>query len=72
MTKKQFKQLKVGHEVILNGLCRLDIGTRCKVTYICDDRIWVEPIEGKLNAKYSNMDLLHNRPRENRVKKKRL
>ena len=57
MTKKQFKQLKVGHEVILNGLCRLDIGTRCKVTYICDDRIWVEPIEGKLNAKSSLTDM---------------
>ena len=57
MTKKQFKQLKVGNEVILNGLCRLDIGTRCKVIYICDDRIWVEPIEGKLNAKYSLTDM---------------
>ena len=57
MTKKQFKQLKVGHEVILNGLCRLDTGTRCKVTYIRDDRIWVEPIEGTLKAKYSLTDM---------------
>ncbi len=57
MTKKQFKQLKVGHEVILNGLCRMDTGTRCKVTYICDDRIWVEPIEGALKAKYSLTDM---------------
>lgn len=57
MTKKQFKRLKVSHEVTLNGICRLDIGTRCKVTYICDDRIWVEPIEGKLNTKYSLTDM---------------
>lgn len=51
MTKKQFHTLAIGDEVYLNGRCRLDVGTRCKVTYICDDRIWVESIEGELKAK---------------------
>ena len=45
MTKKQFNTLAVGDEVYLNGRCRTDVGTKCKVTYICDDRIWVEPID---------------------------
>lgn len=53
MTKKQFNTLAIGDEVYLNGRCRIDVGTRCKVTYICDDRIWVEPINGKLEANYS-------------------
>lgn len=53
MTKQQFTNLKVGDEVFLNGLCRMDVGTKCKVTYICDDRIWVEPIKGELKAEYS-------------------
>lgn len=51
MTKKQFNTLAVGDEVYLNGRCRIDVGTKCKVIYICDDRIWVEPIEGELKAK---------------------
>ena len=53
MTKKQFNTLTIGDEVYLNGLCRMDIGTKCKVTYICDDRIWVEPIKNRLKAKCS-------------------
>ena len=57
MTNKQFNTLTIGDEVYLNGLCRMDIGTRCKVTYICDDRIWVEPIEGELKANYSLGDM---------------
>lgn len=51
MTKKQFSTLAVGDEVYLNGRCRMDSGTKCKVTYICDDRIWVKPVEGALKAK---------------------
>ena len=39
MTKKQFNTLAIGDEVYLNWLCRMDVGARCKVTYICDDRI---------------------------------
>ena len=53
MTKRQFEKLKLGDEVILNGLCRMDAGTRCKVTYICDDHIWIEPVKGELKAEYS-------------------
>ena len=48
MTNKQFNTLTIGDKVYLNGLCRMDIGTRCKVTYICEDRIWVETIDGEL------------------------
>ena len=57
MTNKQFNALKIGDEVYLNGLCRMDIGTRCKVTYICEDRIWVEPIDGELKSNYSLGDM---------------
>ena len=53
MTKKQFNTLEIGDEHRLNRLCRMDVGTKCKVTYICDDRIWVKPIEGELKANYS-------------------
>lgn len=53
MTKRQFTKLKIGDEVCLNGLCRMDAGVRCKITYICDDRIWIKPITGKLKAEYS-------------------
>ena len=57
MTKKQFNTLAIGDEVYLNGLCQTDVGTRCKVTYICDDRIWVEPIDGELKANHSLGDM---------------
>lgn len=48
MTKRQFSKLKEGDLVVLNGMCRQNVGMRCKVTYICDDRLWVEPINGEL------------------------
>ena len=57
MTKKQFNTLAIGDEVYLNRRCRIDVGTRCKVTYICGDRIWVEPIDTKLKANYSFGDM---------------
>lgn len=47
MTKRQFEKLKKGDIVTLNGLCRQNAGLKCEVTYICDDRIWVKPIDGK-------------------------
>lgn len=50
MTKKQFNTLKIGDEVYLNGMCRMDIGTKCIVIYICDDRIWVKSIGNRLKA----------------------
>ena len=53
MTKRQFNKLKVGDEVSLNGLCRMDVGTICKVVYICDDCMWVTPIKGTLKAEHS-------------------
>ena len=56
MTKKQFNTLAVGDEVYLNGRCRTDAGTKCKVTYICGDRIWVEPIDDELEAGFGNMN----------------
>lgn len=56
MTKKQFNTLVVGDEVYLNGRCRTDVGTKCKVTYICDDRIWVEPINDELEAGFGDMN----------------
>ena len=46
MTKRQFEKLKVNDIVTLNGMCRQNAGLKCKVTHICDDRIWVEPIDG--------------------------
>lgn len=48
MTRKQFEKLREGDTVVLNGQCRVNKGVRCKVTYICDDRMWVEPVEGEL------------------------
>lgn len=48
MTKKQFETLKVGDTVIINGQSRSNAGKRCKVTYICDDRMWIKPIDGVL------------------------
>lgn len=48
MTRQQFQNLKVGDTVILNGKCRTDAGAKCKVTYIIDDRIWVQTIDGKM------------------------
>lgn len=54
MTKKQFNTLAIGDEVYLNGRCRMDVGTKCRVTYICDDRIWVEPIEDELKAGFGD------------------
>ena len=47
MTKRQFEKLKVGDLVVLNGQCRVNVGHKCEVTYICDDRIWVKPIDGE-------------------------
>lgn len=56
MTKRQFKKLKVGDIVILNGQCRTNVGMECVVTYICDDRIWVQPIVGELKGNYCMSD----------------
>ena len=47
MTKQQFKKLKVGDLVALNGKCRTNVGIKCEVTNIIDDRIWVKPIDGE-------------------------
>lgn len=48
MTKRQFEKLKEGDVVVLNGQCRKDVGIKCVVTYICGDRIWIKPIDCKL------------------------
>ena len=56
MTKRQFEKLKKGDVVVLNGQCRKDVGVKCVVTYICDDRIWVKPIVGQLKAEHSLKD----------------
>lgn len=47
MTKEKFKFLKVGSIVITNGTCRQNAGIKCVVTYICEDRIWIRPIDGQ-------------------------
>lgn len=57
MTKRQFNKLKVGDEVRLNGLCRIDVGTICKVVHIFDDCIWVVPVKGTLKAENSFGDI---------------
>ena len=48
MTKLHFEKLKVGNTVILNKQCRTNAGMKCEVTYICEDRIWIKPIDGLL------------------------
>ena len=47
MTKHQFEHLKEGDIVITNAMCKHNSGIRCRVTYICDNCIWVEPIYGE-------------------------
>lgn len=47
MTREKFNLLKVGSIVITNGSCRKNAGIMCKVTYICEDRVWIEPIDGQ-------------------------
>lgn len=49
MTKKQFKNLKIGDVVELNGRCRGNEGIRCYVDWIIDNRIWVKTLDGKPN-----------------------
>lgn len=51
MTKQQFKKLKVGDLVVLNGKCRTNVGIKCVVDNVIDDRIWVKPIDGEREFK---------------------
>lgn len=57
MTREAFNNLKVGDEVCLNGLCRVDAGAICKVTYIRGNRMRVKPVSGTLKAKYGFGDM---------------
>lgn len=47
MTKKEFGMIKEGSIVITNGQCRGNVGIKCKVINICEDRIWITPIDGR-------------------------
>lgn len=49
MTKQQFKNLKVGDLVVLNGQCRTNVGIKCVVNRVMHDcnRIWVTPMDGE-------------------------
>lgn len=47
MTRKEFDKIKRGSIVITNGSCRGNAGIKCKVLYICEDRIWITPIDGQ-------------------------
>lgn len=52
MTLNDFKKLKEGSKVVLNGKCRNNKGRNCIVTAIFPDdrRIWVKPCEGFFNS----------------------
>lgn len=51
MTKREFDNLKENDLVILNGMCRINAGIKCRVTNVIHDedtyycRIWVEPVD---------------------------
>lgn len=62
MTKKHYYNLKVGDYVILNGLCRMDVGRMCQVTCIsnCDDSINIVPIDGGLLNSKRSMGTVHS------------
>lgn len=54
MKRTEFKKLKVGDLVVTNGMCRKNKGILCRVTYICDDVIWISTVNGEPNFHFDD------------------